>query len=765
LTPADAWFQDQFGNSVALSSDGNIALIGCHNDGQNQTLNQGAAYIFTRSTDVWTEQAKLVADDGVQGDFFGESVALSVMGDVALVGAPQHDSGGNDHQGAAYTFTGSGATWSQQAKLVASDGAAGDRFGQSVALSDEGDAALLGAPHNLGQGAAYAFIGAGAAWNQQAKLIADEGTTAAQFGRGLALEGDTALVGGRIADAGGVTYVFTRSGDTWSHQDTLAADDGVPDDGFAVSINLDGAVALSGGTALVGAPRADIAANIDQGAAYVFVLEDEAADCDGDGMSNQDELRYGLDPCNATDDDGPDGDPDGDGIPNGDEINGEVPSHPRGLYKQHFAEGAVGPFFQTDVGFFNASREEAAHVLVTVIPEAGHPAVSQWYTVDPLARVTVDLEAALAGQSTGASTRIESDQPIAGLRQMLWDTTSYGSALESGQPESSNTWYFGEGATYVFDVFHVIENENAVDANVTITYLRGQDQGPPVIQEVVVPAYTRQSIWANAVPGLESVEISAVITSDVPIVAERAMYLTGHGDRAFEAGQMGAGATALSTTWNIAEGASHYFDTFLLFGNPNDEEATVTVTFQLPEGQTVTKQYEVPAQAKRTILVDGQQDPLLEDTAFAASVSSTVPIIVERAMWWGPTSASWYEAHASLGTTATGTVFGIGEAQSGGAAAEDTYVLVSNASDTPAPVRVTLIYDDGATEEKTLDVGASSRLTALITAEFPASEGRRFSILVESVDQVPITVEVSRYQSTDGLFGNAGGTAHATKIQ
>jgi hypothetical protein len=171
------------------------------------------------------------------------------------------------------------------------------------------------------------------------------------------------------------------------------------------------------------------------------------------------------------------------------------------------------------------------------------------------------------------------------------------------------------------------------------------------------------------------------------------------------------------------------------------------------------------AVSDNTILIDGQQDPLLEDTAFAASVSSTVPIIVERAMWWGPTSESWYEAHASLGTTETGTVFGIGEAQSGGEAEEDTYVLVSNASDTPAPVRFTLIYDDGTTEEKTLEVGGSTRLTALMTTEFPASDGRRFSILVESVDQVPITVEVSRYQSTDGLFGNVGGTAHATKIQ
>ncbi|MPZ16418.1 MAG: hypothetical protein GEV06_00675 [Luteitalea sp.] len=766
LTADDGWFQAQFGFDVALSGDGNIALVGAHNDGANQNQNRGAAYVYGRSGETWSQQAKLLAEDGARGAFFGESVDLSLAGDIALIGAARANVGDNAQQGAAYIFTGSGTTWTQQAKLVADDGTPGARFGLSSALSDDGGTALLGAPLRGPNapdlpGAAYVFTGGGADWTQQAKLLASDGTAGNDFGVGvdLSFDGDTAVVGASTAHGTGAAYLFSRSGEVWTEGSTLTADDGAAGDALGRS------VAFSDGTALVGAPSADVGGNTDQGAAYVFVLEDEAADCDGDGMSNEDELRYGLDPCNATDEDGPDGDPDGDGISNIDEINAEVPSHPRGFYVQHFAEGAVGDFFQTDVGFFNASREEAANVLVTVIPEAGHPAASQWYTVEPLTRVTVDLEAALAGQSTGASTRIESDQPIAGLRQMLWDDTSYGSALESGQPEAANTWYFGEGATYVFDVFHVIENENSVDANVTITYLRGQDQGPPVIQEVVVPAYTRQTVWANAVPGLESVEISAVITSDAPIVAERAMYLTGDGDRGFEAGQMSAGATALSTTWNIAEGATHYFDTFLFFGNPNDQEATVTVTFQLPAGQTITKQYVVPAQAKRTILIDGQQDPFLEDTAFAASVSSTVPIIVERAMWWGPTSASWYEAHASLGTTETGTVFGIGEAQSGGEAEEDTYVLVSNASDTPAPVRFTLIYDDGTTEEKTLEVGGSSRLTALITTEFPASEGRRFSILVESVDQVPITVEVSRYQSTDGLFGNAGGTAHATKIQ
>ena len=106
-----------------------------------QTTDQGSAYVFTRSGTTWTQQAKLTASDGAADDYFGYSVALS--GDTALVGAYWDDVGANYDQGSAYVFTRSGTTWTQQAKLTASDGAAGDHFGHSVALS--GDTALVGA--------------------------------------------------------------------------------------------------------------------------------------------------------------------------------------------------------------------------------------------------------------------------------------------------------------------------------------------------------------------------------------------------------------------------------------------------------------------------------------------------------------------------------------------------------------------------------------------------------------------------------------------
>jgi uncharacterized repeat protein (TIGR01451 family) len=186
---------------VALSGDGNTALVG--SPGNNSS--QGAAYVFTRSGTTWSQQPELTASDGAASDLFGNSVALSGDGNTALVGAPLHDS----FQGAAYVFTRSGTTWSQQQELTASNGAADDQFGHSVALSGDGNTALVGAPiHDSYQGAAYVFTRSGTMWSQQQELTASDSF---QFGDSVALSGDgnTALVGSYGNNsAQGAAYVF-----------------------------------------------------------------------------------------------------------------------------------------------------------------------------------------------------------------------------------------------------------------------------------------------------------------------------------------------------------------------------------------------------------------------------------------------------------------------------------------------------------------------------------------------------------------------------
>ena len=269
LVASDGAASDQFGISVALF--GESALIGAHYDSTSTSAFRGAAYVFVRDGTVWSQQAKLTATDAAAFDRFGTSVAL--YRDTALIGAVNDDVGPNLHQGSAYAFVRDGTTWSQQARLVASDGAAGDQFGHSVALFR--DTALCGAPNDMVgtrelQGTATVFVRAGVEWFEQVRLVQSDGVAFDRFGFAVAVSGDTALVGSQNDDVDttsnqGTASLFVRAGSLWSHQAALLAPDGAGGDIFGA------AVALSGDLALVGAPLDDVGANVDQGSATVYL--------------------------------------------------------------------------------------------------------------------------------------------------------------------------------------------------------------------------------------------------------------------------------------------------------------------------------------------------------------------------------------------------------------------------------------------------------------------------------------------------------------
>ena len=246
-------------------------MAGAPGDDNGPKNNQGAAYVFTRSGTIWTEQAKLTASDGEANDFFGASVAID--GDTLVAGAFLDDTGAKSDQGAAYVFTRSGTIWTEQQKLAASDGEDGDRFGFSVAI--DGDTVVAGAPNddngpNINQGAAYVFTRSGTIWTEQAKLTASDGETVDEFGFSVAIEGDTAVVGSRFARLGvnlsrGAAYVFTRDGTIWSEFQKLFASDGKVDDQFGFSVAIDGNTVVAGAILADGVKK-------NSGAAYVFVL-------------------------------------------------------------------------------------------------------------------------------------------------------------------------------------------------------------------------------------------------------------------------------------------------------------------------------------------------------------------------------------------------------------------------------------------------------------------------------------------------------------
>lgn len=243
LTVDDGDLGDQFGTSVAIS--GQTIVVGSpFGDGF-----KGAAYVFVRVGSTWSQQAKLVAGDGVVSDIFGEAIAID--GDTVVVGARGNDDAGLN-AGAAYVFTRSGSSWSEQAMLTASDAAASDRFGLSVAVSI--DTVVVGSPFDdnaaISSGSAYIFHRTGTTWSEQAKLTADDAARADNFGASVDIDDDTIAIGAPQDDDHGSTsgsaYVFTRDGGgTWSQQQKLTAADGASLDRFGV-VAIDGDLLIVG---------------------------------------------------------------------------------------------------------------------------------------------------------------------------------------------------------------------------------------------------------------------------------------------------------------------------------------------------------------------------------------------------------------------------------------------------------------------------------------------------------------------------------------
>lgn len=267
LTPSGGETEGHFGFAVAL--DGNTLVIGAPSADGLGTHQCGAAYVFERSGGAWIEQAKLLASDSAYDDQFGISVALH--GDTVIIGASQSDDGGLQNNGAAYVFARSGGLWTEQAKLLASDQAAGDKFGDSVAL--DGDTAFVGAlwqdhGDTENNGAAYVFKRSDGLWAEESRLLAGNKASGDRFGDSVALNGDTAVIGASGVQSGdeqnvGAAYIFERSDGSWAEAARLLASDRAHWDNFGMS------VALDQDTVLGGAPFKDVSGD-SNGAAYVF---------------------------------------------------------------------------------------------------------------------------------------------------------------------------------------------------------------------------------------------------------------------------------------------------------------------------------------------------------------------------------------------------------------------------------------------------------------------------------------------------------------
>ena len=335
---------------MALYED--IVLVGAYLDDDNGS-DAGAVYVFEYNGTNWVQTDKLLADDGQPGDYFGYSVALS--GSTALIGAYLNDDNGSN-AGAAYVFEFDGVSWEQEVKLLANDGAVGDRFGISVAYSD--NVALVGALEDdtsgINSGSAYVFRRTGVYWVQEAYLVPPGNSAYDKFGRATVVTADTAVFSSRQADTAlvfrfdgdnwveeaqlqpsgsggrfgcsmsmrddtlvvgaeqntnvngqyaGAAHVFRYLGGTWVEQAKFLASEGAQSDSFGYSVGL------SAGTAIIGA-NGDDDEGFNAGSAYVF---HGISDCNDNGT---------LDICDISDGTSPDADVDG--FPDDCEIPGDL---------------------------------------------------------------------------------------------------------------------------------------------------------------------------------------------------------------------------------------------------------------------------------------------------------------------------------------------------------------------------------------------------------------------------------------------------------
>jgi len=376
------------------------------------------------------------------------------------------------------------------------------------------------------------------------------------------------------------------------------------------------------------------------------------------------------------------------------------------------------------------------------------------------------------------STVVESDVQVVVDRTMRWDrATGYGAHAETSSPAPSLVWYLAEGSTAgQFTLFYLLQNPSATQvAQVQIRYLL--PTGGPIEQIVNVQPNSRLTVQVDEQPGLAATDVSAVLTvlNAVPIIVERAMYSSAAGT--FSAGHDSAGVTSQSLDWFFAEGATGgFFDTFLLFANPNASASNVRATYLLPSGQTVVRDYVLPPNSRRTINVQ-LEDTLLNATAVSTRLTSTngIPFLAERSMWW-PHGQAWYEAHNSEGATTTGTRWGLGDGEVG-LLPEDTatFILIANTSATTATVRVTLLLETGAPISKDFTVPANSRFNVgVLSSDNPdgpgimrVPRGTRFSSVIESIGGTPaqIVVERAMYWNAGGVFWAAGSDLLATKLQ
>jgi hypothetical protein len=434
------------------------------------------------------------------------------------------------------------------------------------------------------------------------------------------------------------------------------------------------------------------------------------------------------------------------------------------IRKYLLSEGATSTFFTTDIAVANPNADTRTARL-DFFPTGGN-VVSVDVTLAPFSRSTVRVNdiPALAGAEFSTEVRSLTGVPLIVERTMAWDAAiGYGAHSEHAVEALGTTWYFAEGAQGFFKTFLLLANPQDTENVATVEYLR--DGESPIVRTYPLQPRARFTVDIGADAELVDRSFGMIVTFQHEGMAERAMYF---GTTPFlTGGHESAGVTQPSETWFVPEGATGtFFETFILVANPSVAAQLVTFEF-LPQGGTPVKlDKTIEPKSRMTVNIE-TVDPSLANAAVATTVTSPLPLVVERAQYWPDPAPSWYEAHNSFGVAQLGTMWGLAEGRTGQARSYQTYILLANPGDQAATVEIKFLREgDKPAVTKSFDVPARSRFNVSIGpgSDVPELQDESFGALLTSTQ--PIAVERAMYSTPNGQpIWAAGTSATAVRLQ
>lgn len=356
----------------------------------------------------------------------------------------------------------------------------------------------------------------------------------------------------------------------------------------------------------------------------------------------------------------------------------------------------------------------------------GGARIERAHTVPGRSRYTVETgDGEELGGEAVFSTQVESDVPVVVERSMYFASGGHNTL---GAMEPSTAWYLAEGYTGEdFETHIVVQNPNEQAAELTVSYLL--QEGGVLERAHTAPANGRYTIRTRdeGQVGPNSA-FSTIVKSDVPVVAERAVYF-GNG------GHSTIGAAEPSTMWFLAEGfTGDGFGTYMLVLNPNSSAAELSARYLLQGGGAVERTHTVPAESRYTIVAQDEGE-LGPGAAFSTILEADLPVVVERAMYFGN------GGHSTIGATAPATRWHLAEGYTGDAFG--TYILILNPNGSPAEIMVSYMLESGDVIDRSHSVPAESRYTIVTQADWEVGTGAAFSATVQS--NVPVIVERAMY--------------------